>query len=464
MRYFMTLSFISRSLVIELNYTLIIALLIFSALVSVVLCVYIYEKSRAGKVMIYFILGVICTILWTILYIFELLAPTKEIHWIVICLEYIPLTLLGFYFMNFAYIYTKHEMMPKKIYYLALTLPVLGYAAVLTNPIHKLVYREISKEVEILGPLCFAIIFMTIGYAGIGALQFVSTEYIKTIARRKQGMYFIIAMLLPSTVHLLSEMKVINFGFRVTLIVIPFSVLLFIVAVLKYQFLDILPIAINDTIDSMNDGVMVINCEGKIIDYNTNFFYKFFGIKNMKHIHTIDKFFIATENNFEEKSEFLPITLSIRGDDPNGVTGKLKLKHRGYKATLFYSAQPIYNFGKKVATLITFFDMTEVYRLYDEVALKNTELIDANYKLNNHTEIVQQLTIESERNSIMDEIHNTLGQSMTELLTMLDLTEFLMAHNKSNILETIENTLVKSRLSLQEVRIAVMNYKKIGGA
>lgn len=460
----MVFTLLTQFLVIELNYTLIIALLIFSAMVSIVLCVYIYEKSRAGKVMNFFIFGVICTILWTVLYMFELLAPNNSIHWFVICLEYIPLTLVGFFFMHFAFLYTKHTMMSKKMIYITLSLPLIGYITVITNPIHHLVYREIAKGKEVLGPLCFAIIFMTIGYLGIGAMQFLNKDYLKTISRRKQGMYFIIGMSLPSIVHILSELKIINFGFRVTLIVIPFSVLLFIVAVLKYQFLDVLPIAINDTIDSMYDGMLVFNCEGKIIDYNTNFFYKFFGIKNMKSIQSIDFFYKETEHLYIDKNEFLPIFNSIHEIEADGIKGKIELKHRFKKITLFYTSQPLYNYSNtKIATLMTLFDMSEIYRLCDEVEIKNSELIEANNKLNAHIEIVQKLTVEAERNKIMTEIHDTLGQSMMELLTLLELIVLMMNQENSKVMEIIQSAIDKGRMSLQDVRAAVMNYKKIGG-
>jgi len=457
-------SLLSRFLVIQLNNTLIIALLVFSAIVSIVLCVYIFEKSRAGEVMNFFIYGVICTILWTVLYIFELLAPTNSIHWVVICLEYIPLTLVGFFFMHFAYIYTKHHLMSKKMILLTLILPILSYVAVLTNPIHHLVYTEISLDKEVLGPVCFMIIFSTISYLGIGALQFVNKEYIKSISRRKQSMYFIIAMALPSVVHILNEFKVLNFGFRVTLIVIPFSVLLFIVAVLKYRFLDVLPMAIDDTIESMYDGMLVVNRDGKLIDYNNNFFYKVLGIKNMKKITSIEEFYKKTENNYKDKVKFQPIINSVYNEEILGIKGKIEIKHQADQLTLLYTTQPLFGYKQnKVATLVTLFDMTEVYRLYDKLEVKNLELIEANTKLHIHTETVHKLTTEFERNLIMAEIHDTLGHSMMELLAMLELIDFMMHQKKSDVVEAIQEALNKSRLSLQEVRAAVVKYKKIGG-
>ncbi len=43
------------------------------------------------KIAFFLIIGQILGITWNVLYIFELTAPTLEIRWIIIVLEYIPI-------------------------------------------------------------------------------------------------------------------------------------------------------------------------------------------------------------------------------------------------------------------------------------------------------------------------------------------------------------------------------------
>ena len=107
--------------------------------------------------------------------------------------------------------------------------------------------------------------------------------------------------------------------------------------------------------------------------------------------------------------------------------------------------------------------MTKVYELSHELALKNEELTIANERLKKHDVNVQQLTMEKERNTIMAEIHDTLGHSMMELLTLLEVTDLQLEQNQENILETIDEAIDKARNSLKEVRSAVSRYKKMGG-
>ena len=205
---------------VEVNNTIIIALLLFSAMVSTVLCVYIFTKSRSGKVVVFFICGQLLTIIWTVFYIFEILAPTVQARWIIVCIEYFPLCYVGFVFLHFAYAYTRHEMMSKTWFYITLILPTLNYIAVWTNPLHGYFYYGFRIDGEDFGPITYLIIVTTFSYLVIGAMLFLSKEHVKNTSRQKQSMYFVIAILIPVVVHAMHTAGFVNFGFSITLRII----------------------------------------------------------------------------------------------------------------------------------------------------------------------------------------------------------------------------------------------------
>lgn len=454
-----------QTIELNLNKSLIISMLLFSAIVSIILCVYIIEKSRSGKVMHFFISGQILTVIWTVFSIFEILAPNIKIRWIVVCIEYFPLSFVGFAFLQFAYAYTRHEMMDRFRFYLTLVFPTVGYIAALTNPLHHLFYTQFSFEGETFGPFCYLILFTTISYLVLGAICFLDKEYLKSISRKKQSMYFIIAMLVPVAAHVLLVTKIINFGFTITLMFIPFSVLLFIVAVFKYQFLDVLPIAINDTIESMYDGMLVISHDGKIMDFNTSFFKRVFGIGKISNTDTLMEFYNNIRFPINKENTFLNDISNIDQKDLSVKKGAVEIKHGNDNILIIsYVISPLLDRQKEnIATLITFFDISEVYKLYQTMEMKNNELLDANKKLQTHIQSTQQLVTESERNTLMADIHDTLGHSMMELLTLLEVTDLIINLGQDNVLETVEEAIEKARSSLKEIREAVAKYKKMGG-
>ncbi len=107
--------------------------------------------------------------------------------------------------------------------------------------------------------------------------------------------------------------------------------------------------------------------------------------------------------------------------------------------------------------------MTDIYDLYRRLEEKNSELVEANNRLQNHVKNVQQLTMETERNKIMADIHDTLGHSMVELLTLLEVTDMIMEQQHEDVLDTVDEALAKGRNSLKEIREAVTKYKNMGG-
>jgi len=450
---------------IEVDTTIVVALLLFSAMVSCVLLVYIISKSRSGQVMLFFIYGQILTIIWTVFYIFEILAPTVDIRWFVVCIEFLPLTFTGYAFLHFAYSYTRHKLMKKKWLIMTLILPVLTYALVWTNPWHHLFYKEFHLHSEVFGPVTYLIIAMTMTYLLAAAFLFIDNKGTYSSSRQKQSMYFIIAVIIPVFVHAIHTFGIIDFGFTITLIFFPFSVLLIIVSVFKYKFLDVLPIAINDTIEGMLDGMLVVHNDGRIMDRNTVFFKNLFNIHSFINIMTFADFcskiepYIGGEQGIDElekalnsrTSEVMKGTLSVK--DPSGV---IKSVH--------FTAKPIKDYSKeKKATLFTFFDMTDIYELYTRLEEKNAELTDANQRLQNHIQNIQQLTMEKERNLIMADIHDTLGHSMMELLALLEVTDFVIEQGQGDVMDKLEEAIEKGRNTLREIRAAVSRYKKMGG-
>ncbi len=297
------------------------------------------------------------TIIWTVFYIFEILAPTVSIRWVIVCIEYLPLTFVGFAFMHFAYGYTRHKMMSRNCFFLTLLLPVFNYLSVLTNPMHHTFYSEFTLQGQVFGPITYLIMATTFTYLLMGAFFFLSREYTRTAVGDMQSTYFVIAIVIPVLIHLLDTFRVIQFNFSVTLIFIPFSVLLFIVSVLKYQFLDVLPVAINETIDGMLDGVLVVGKTGEVLDRNSSFFKRQFGSSQLDEVKTFGEFMEMIQDYVVEDRELPLIEDSLAEDAVDIWKGTFTMK-TVYRQDMivFFTVKPLYDYSKhKMATLITFF-------------------------------------------------------------------------------------------------------------
>ncbi len=439
----------------------IIGLLLFSAFISSVLCVYIYIKSKNAKNSFFLIIGQILGITWNVLYIFELTAPTLEIRWIIIVLEYIPICFLGVVLFHFAYCYTQNKQMQRTLFIITFIPPVIGYLSVLTNTYHYQFYKEIDYHMIKFGVFTYYIIGFTAIYLLLGVALFLFRKGDKNPVYRTQGIYYSIAILLPLGVHLLQIAGIMTFEIMVTLFFLPISMFILTVLILRYQFLDIIPSAIYRVIDNTMDGMLVVNNNGNIIDYNTSFFEKKFDMYDMKAISTIYDFSKRLATFSVEYQSIFDLNISIKANQYKIKKGMLKTDEN---ISIYFTAKSLLDYRKqKVATLITFFDMTEIYMLHNELEIKNNELDAANRKLKKYLETVEKLTVEEEINRIMTEIHDTLGHSMTELLALIEVADILVDVNDVEALKTIQEAIRRARNSMDEIRLAVIRYKKMGG-
>jgi signal transduction histidine kinase len=185
----------------------------------------------------------------------------------------------------------------------------------------------------------------------------------------------------------------------------------------------------------------------------------------MRDILTIDAFYTKLNPLLINENELARLNNSMNSDFIDIIKGTFSIKSlQNDDIIVYYTSKPIYDYMKnKIATLLTFFDMTDIYELYQKLENKNTELMDANRRLQIHIKTVQQLTTETERNKIMADIHDTLGHSMMELLALLEVSDLVIEQNEGDILEIIQEAIDKGRDSLTEVREAVSKYKKMGG-
>lgn len=111
--------------------------------------------------------------------------------------------------------------------------------------------------------------------------------------------------------------------------------------------------------------------------------------------------------------------------------------------------------------LNVFFMLFVKVQINEKIKVKklNQELKEVNRKLKEYSFKVEELTIENERNRVAQEIHDSLGHSLTALIMQLDFIEKIM--NKD--IEKSRKTLIKSqnlaRDCMKDVRKAVYALK-----
>jgi signal transduction histidine kinase len=225
-----------------------------------------------------FSLAMTSVIIWSLAYGLELSSTTYESMMFWLKIEYLaipfvtPLMLLVIF-----QLIDRDNGLPHRIIRFLFVIPIITMILALSNDYHHLYYKEVFLQQSTTMPtlkLSFGIwYFVHVFYsyslviAGLVAL-FRRIFYIKSYFRY-QRISMVVAVLIPIisfTIYFLGLMPVENLD--PTPFAFSLSGLAFSVSILKFRFLNVVPIARDHIFHSMVDGIVVIDNTNKVIDCN----------------------------------------------------------------------------------------------------------------------------------------------------------------------------------------------------
>ena len=262
------------------NFGLSFWLLVLSTLLTVVMFVYISCQKDRKQLHNVFCLNLFCSLIISVgvlcqavcNYFFSIPSIWFEnIIYIGTC--FLPLTV---FFTSL--IFTNTKITFKKSYLLLLVIPILSLIVLWTNDLHHLFYIQYSSSFTdtIYGPYFYvhSVYTYLLLIIGIGRLLIFSIRNAGFFS--KQSLLISIGLACPVIVNVLgSFLKLIPMTVFVTPISFSVSIICFALAIFKFDFLGIAPIALRKIADRMSDSYLVLNDDGTITDFNQTFLVTF---------------------------------------------------------------------------------------------------------------------------------------------------------------------------------------------
>jgi diguanylate cyclase (GGDEF)-like protein/PAS domain S-box-containing protein len=214
--------------------------------------------------------------LWCVTYAFELISPTPaaKINWIYV--EYIAIVSLAPLWLMFSLTYTHRDKWSSDWYrYIIWIIPFITYLLVITNQYHHFHYTNITFSAETPGfqlelthgPGFY--IFTAYSYILllIGTIAFIWAIINFPQIYRKQSSAIIIGALIPWVVNLIYVLDLTS-GYDPTPFAFSLTSIIFFWALFRLDFLNVIPIARGMVIESMTDGMFVLDSNNLIVDIN----------------------------------------------------------------------------------------------------------------------------------------------------------------------------------------------------
>jgi Signal transduction histidine kinase len=212
-------------------------------------------------------------------YAFEILCT--NIKWIKfwVKVEYLGGAFLGVLWLMFALNFTGYkEKIKKRTLMLLYIMPVITLVLNYTNDFHHLFYKKMYMNndgffpvLEVIhGPWYWVHTVYNYVLMIIGLIIFIKA-YLKAVTIiRKQILLLIIAWIIPWISDIIYILGLLHFDVDLAPLTLSISAIMYSFAVLKFKFLKLTPIALEKVFSNMLDGVIILDSENNIVNFNNS--------------------------------------------------------------------------------------------------------------------------------------------------------------------------------------------------
>ncbi len=179
-------------------------------------------------------------------------------------------------------VFTRTKIEFNKKYLLLFIIPTLTIILMLTNQFHHLVYEKYSIYTyeTVLGPYVLIHQLYSYIFLGIGMIFLIQYSIKNSGFFSKQSILIMLGTVIPVVINVLETYKIIKLTVYSTPISFAFAFVLYALAIFKFDFLKVTPIALQRIVDRISDSYIVLNEDNEIKDFNKTFLDTFYFLSN----------------------------------------------------------------------------------------------------------------------------------------------------------------------------------------
>lgn len=346
-----------------------------SVVFSMSMILFSFIRGKKSTTLYSFIFCHAIMTIWTVGQILENVSTTENQKWVSTVIKYSAITYMSASWFIFSLLYTNRVRNFRKTCALVFLFPAVFNLAVLTNRYHYLFFSHYSMESKTYGILFWLHTLFSYSYLIISMVILLITRF-KCIEKfRIQYVFLAVSIFIPTTLNLLYISKIIRPGTDFTPIGFVFSSFIFFVAVFKYRFLNILPVAITNILDAIPQIIITLDTNNEI-SYANKAFHTFLP----KYKPSVQNNIIVFKEYFRKKvymdKENLLVMERIASSGDNPFTEELEFKWPNLNRTIIFQVNviPIHEKGTFIGKVIIFSDVTEYKHLINENIQKNESL------------------------------------------------------------------------------------------
>jgi diguanylate cyclase (GGDEF)-like protein len=208
---------------------------------------------------------------------FELAAESLERMWAAVRMEYLGLAPLPAFWFLFSIQYTTRRLrIPRWVTAVLLAVSALAFAAVLTNDSHHLFFTTIGLDDRspfpafgfTQGPLYDAWFGYLVAALLAGLVLFFRMCLLAAPGRRALAVVMLVGTFIPGAFAVAYQFGLAPWGLDLPALAIAATGVLWALGLFRYRLFDIVPVAMNAVFRAMRDGVVILDVDGRVAEFN----------------------------------------------------------------------------------------------------------------------------------------------------------------------------------------------------
>lgn len=363
--------------------------------------------------------------LWAITYAIEFSQPDLNSKIIWSKLSYFGIAFIPVCYFLFTTAYSQKKVfITSKIIALLSVIPVLTIILVFTNEMHHLIWplvvldpvKNMAHYSHGFGFWVFFIYTETLLL--IGLYNLIHSIYHFPTYYKKQIGTLLVASIIPIAGNL---MYITNInpvpGFDWTPVSFVLTGLIIALGIVRFQMFNIVPLARTKLFEMMNDGVLVVNKNGFIEDYNTSVFNMF----NWQKKSILQESFYTVFGQYKKLTDAL---------SKNKASIQLEINHVGRKNYYQVKFSPIYRESKLSGHILIFHDITSIINADEELKKTNRKLV---------SEIEKREKLIEDLDAFAHTVAHDLRNSLSSIFSASEIMEEIIKLNDKNLLCELSN-------------------------
>lgn len=245
---------------------------------------------------------------------------------------------------------TKHKLL--------FVIPLISLLILWTNDYHHLFYKFYSIDLEqaVFGPYFYIHTLYSYSCILIAIFRLILYSIKNSGFFSKQSLLICTGSGICLAMNILSTLGILNSSIYTTPIAFTVAILFIALAIFKFDFLKVTPIALQRVVDRMSDGYIIINDENIVTDFNQTFL-DLFSLKTseLRNIN-INDLITKLSSDSEERHTFLDAINKTKSNDKT-----IKIERYFSQLNKYFNIEinSIKNKNTYLGTLILFKDITQ---------------------------------------------------------------------------------------------------------